>query len=340
MVLYNRGATYNSGFRYKGAVIPANNKPKKKGRPYMAGNPVPRDNGTALALGEEVADGLHALAATLSITGTTEAGLRALLSACRAADSEVGKAQKLRTAADVALQGADDAASLFLSAARKVLVLHLGAAWSDDWAPTGFPNESTAVPLQPADRMNLCFSLSTYFTENPTQEFATQNVTAAKALENFNAISDCKDDFDTKDAALTNKKQARDASYVALRKELHGFIAEVSKRLGDDDARWHEFGLNAPCDPNAPEATAAPVLRVIPGPEIMATWKRSARAIRYRPFVQILGVDAEARGCDSVRGLETVLRGFAAGQTVKVYIVAANDDGTAPASPTEQILIP
>ena len=340
MANYNQGAFYNSGLRYKAAVSPVAGKTNKKGRKYMAGNPVPKDNSTALALGEQIADGLHTLAAGLNLTGTTEAGLRALLTGCRDTHTEVGKAQKLKKAADDALQTADDNAADFLAKARKVLVLHLGQKWSEAWAPTGFPNESTAVPPLFEDRMNLCASLNAYFTDNPTQEFAAQDVTAAKALEFFTAISDAQDAFDKKDGALTLKKQLRDAAYVALRKELHGFIAEVSKRLSDDDYRWHEFGLNAPNDPNTAEATTSLDLRVISASEILASWSRAPRAIRYRPFVQIVGVDEEPRGCDSTHGLEASLKGFASGQTVKVYIVAANDDGNAPAGPTEQILVP
>jgi hypothetical protein len=306
----------------------------------MAGNPVPRENSVALALAEEIADGLNELAAGLNLTGTTEAALRTLIASCRSTENEAGKALKLRKTAANVLQAADDVATGFLTQARQVLVLHLGKKWTEDWAPTGFPNESTAVPQLLADRMNLCSALNTYFTDNPTQEFAAQNVTAAKAQEHFTAISDAQDEYDTQDAALTQKRQLRDAAYVALRKELHGFIAEVSKRLGDDDYRWHEFGLNAPSDPNVAEPTTSLELRVISPTEILASWTRAPRATRYRPFVQIIGVDAEPRGCDSTHGLEAVLKEFAAGQTVRVYIVAANEDGEAPAGPTEEILIP
>ena len=59
-----------------------------------------------------------------------------------------------------------------------------------------------------------------------------------------------------------------------------------------------------------------------------------------RLFKQVLTVDVAPVNVETVHDLEVVLDGLPTGQTVKVYVVAANDAGEAPASPTEQIVIP
>ena len=56
--------------------------------------------------------------------------------------------------------------------------------------------------------------------------------------------------------------------------------------------------------------------------------------------MQIVGVDPDFVAREAVHDLSVNLNTFTTGQTVKVYIVAANDEGEAPASPTAQIVVP
>ena len=340
MPFYNDGSTYNSGRRYRLAVGPVVITAGKKGRRYMAGNAIPMDDDQLLAMAEDYADGLHQLEATLGITGVIETVVRAAITGYHTAENETGLAKQAKQAASDALQAADEAATAFLGAVRGVLVGFLGTRWSADWAPTGFPDESTRVPGTQEKRMNLCAALTTYFTANPTREFAALNVTAAKAQEHYAALSDGRLGLMLKTTAQGQKLKARDAALQEIRKVLHHGIAGLPRLLADDDDRWHTFGLSAPADPATPEPVESLTLQVVLGTSILASWPHPPRATRYRPFVQIVGVDAEPIARDSVDGLEVVLTGFAPGQTVKVFIVSANDDGEGNPSPTEEILVP
>ncbi|MBI5683471.1 MAG: hypothetical protein HZC54_00190 [Verrucomicrobia bacterium] len=304
----------------------------------MAGNPISQDDDAALAMAEDIADGLHQLEGALGITG--EAKMRAVIAACRGGDNNLRLAKDARQTASDELVATDEAAAAFLSATKNVLAGFLGNRWSPKWEPTGFPDESTAVPLNQEKRMNLCASLKTYFTANAAKEVAALNVTAAKAEEHYTALSDGRDELAEKVTDMNTKDKARAAAYRALRKRMRSSISELAEVLADDDERWHRFGLNAPADPNSPEPVASLTLTAgLPG-KIVATWPRAARATRYRPYVQIVGVDEEFKARDAVHDLTVTLDSFTTGQTVKVYIVAANDDGEAPEGPTQQIVVP
>ena len=53
----------------------------------------------------------------------------------------------------------------------------------------------------------------------------------------------------------------------------------------------------------------------------------------------IVGVDADFVGRGSFKDLEVILKGFTAGQTVKVRVVAGNDGGDAAPSPEASAVI-
>ena len=336
---YNRGFIYNFGFRYKAAGRPIVTTTHKKGRQYMAGNPVPRDDDQMEIMAEKIAAGLHTLGGPLGILSTTEGMVRTAITGCQTSVTEAGVAKDEKQMAADALQATDRVAIEFLGSCRNVLANFLGNRWSSSWEPTGFPDESTAVPRSLDKRLSLCAQMQTYFTANPTREVIAMNVTAAQAGLVHTALKEHMKTLDEKLTAVDAKLKARAAAYRALGKILHSFINDLPKFLADDDGRWYTFGLNAPADPNTPEPVSSVALRVISPTEIMATWPSASRATRYRPFVQIVGVDDEAKARDSVNGLEVTLNGFHTGQTVKIFIVAANDDGEGTPGPTEQILI-
>ena len=326
---------YNSGVRYN----TLENQNQTKGK-IMAGNPAPNNPDDLLALAEDIADGLQTLEAAVGVKQNTEAVLRGTIAAYRAADTQLGAAKAARGVADVAVDTADDKAKAFLREARKVLTHYLGETWNVAWEATGFPNQSTAVPRSPEERMNLCASLQAYFTNNPAQESAQFGVTAALAQGKFDAASDARDGFDAKDAAVTLKDQALTTAFKNLKKRVRGLITELETLLADDDPRWHEFGLSRPSDPDNPEKVTGLVLTPnMPG-DVMVKWGRAPRATRYRVYKQVLTVDAAPVNIETVHDRQFMLEGLPSGKVVRVYIVAANDAGEAPASEAGEVLIP
>ena len=188
--------------------------------------------------------------------------------------------------------------------------------------------------------MNLCASLKIYFTNVPAQEVAALGVTATIAETQFQALSSGRDVLAMKDELQITAKQGRDIAFANLRQREHNLISELGSLLPNDDPRWHAFGLSMPTDPNTPESVELVTLVAGTVGKIVSSWPRAKRATRYRPFVQIVGVDLDFVARDAVHDLTVSLTGFTTGQTVKVYIVAANDAGEAMPSPTVQIVAP
>ncbi len=327
---------YDSGIRYDEAINP---NPKKKGR-RMASNPTPPNPDDLLALAEDMADGLHDLEVSVGVKQNTEAVMRGAVAAYRTAESQFGAAKSARGVADAAVETADEDAKTFLKAAKKVLAHYLGDSWNVAWEATGFPDQSTAIPGSAEKRMNLCASLKTYFANTPAQESVQFGVTSALAEANFDAVSDARDDFDSKDSAVTVKDQALTTALKNLKKRVRGLITELETLLAEDDARWHEFGLSRPSDPDTPEKVTNLVLTPGLAGQMMAKWKRAPRAGRYRVYKQVLTVDADPVNVVTVHDLETMLEGLPSGKTVKVFIVAANDAGEAPASASVEAVVP
>ena len=181
MPYYDAAAFYDSGQRYDAPGT--DNKPRKGKR--MAGNPVPDPQDELLALAEDMADGCHNHEVAIGIQHNKEADMRGAITALRTAEAGFGAAKGNRQDAMDVLHTADDAAGEFLGTARKVLTSFLGNFWSMQWEPTGFPDQSTAVPKSQEKRMNLCASLKIYFTSVPAHEVAALGVTAASAETRF-----------------------------------------------------------------------------------------------------------------------------------------------------------
>ncbi len=332
---------YEATYFDSGAVYDAQNAGNQTTKGMrMAGNPVPEGQDDLLALAEDMADGCHNHETAIGLEHNKEADIRGAITALRNAEAGFGTAKGNRQAAFDTLQVADDAATGFLLATKRVLSQFLGTHWSAAWEPTGFPDLSTAVPKTQEKRLNLCASLKIYFTNVPAHEVAPMGVTAVNAEAKFQAVSNGRDAVGQKEELQTQAKQARDTAFKNLRKRARDLIAELDTLLADDDGRWHAFGLSMPSDPDTPEPVTSVALAMGAAGTIVATWPRAVRATRYRPFVQIVGVNEEPVARDAVHDLTVNLTGFTTGQTVKVYIVAANDAGEAMPGPTEQIVVP
>ena len=62
-------------------------------------------------------------------------------------------------------------------------------------------------------------------------------------------------------------------------------------------------------------------------------------ATRFRVQTFIVGVDTEWKNAITVKDLEVILKGFTAGQQVKVRVIAANDGGEADPSPEAVVTV-
>ena len=63
------------------------------------------------------------------------------------------------------------------------------------------------------------------------------------------------------------------------------------------------------------------------------------RATRFKLSTKIVGVDADFSNGTTAKDLQALLKGFTAGQTVQVRVVASNDGGDAAPSPVAEAVV-
>jgi len=305
----------------------------------MKGNRIPREDAPLLALAIQMARGLEALAGPLGITGTSAVEVRGLYEAFEAANAAAGAAKANRFQADRALQAADAAAREFIVKVKKVLTCFLGNRWSASWEATGFPDQSTEIPRRQTQRWQLCASLQLYFQDHPDYENAALGVTGAQAGAQHAALRQASHALNMATGEQAGKLQARDVAYNKLKRELKYCLVALGCELAPDDPNWVRFGLNVPADPHVPERVTELTLRQV-GPDLIeASWGKATRATRYRPFVQVVGQEAEPKARAPAYDPRVTLKGFAPGNTVRVMILAANATGEAAPGPTAEITL-
>ncbi len=302
----------------------------------MSSNPTPDNNDILRALADRLADGCHQHETPIGIKQNTEAAIRANITALAQGELNVGMKKQALSDAFSALEVADAAGLEVLKNCKLRLAAKLGQRWNPAWEPTGFPNQSTAVPDTMDPRFTLLDSLKNYFTAVPASESADMGATAAICGAAWTALSDARQAVANAESAQTTAFTNRTNAENALRKRVRGLIDELGGLIGDDDPRWEDFGLNIPANPSAPEAVASVVVAQASNHRLEVTWPYAVRAIRYIIEIFIVGVDTEWRtGANSI-DLTVILKNLTAGQVVNVRIVAANDGGNAAPSPEAQ----
>lgn len=305
----------------------------------MSSNPTPDNNDILRALADHLADGCHTHETTLGIKQNTEAAMRAAIAALDAAETQLGLKRKDVDDSFTAVEAADAAGETTLSNCKLRLAKVLGQRWNAGWEATGFPHRSTGVPRTQDERFTLLKDVRNYFTAMPAHESVDMEATAALCDAAWTAISDARDALGKAESAQTSALSARTAAANVLRSRVRGLINELGQVITDADPRWEEFGLNIPASPSAPLRVETVALEALSNHRINATWSYAVRAERFRVETMIVGVDGEFVGRGSFRDLEAMLKGFTAGQTVKVRVIAANDGGDAPPSPEAEVVV-
>lgn len=316
------------------SLYPVAPKTKRKtNRNTMASNPTPDNPDVLRALADRMADGCNEHEATIGILQNTEAAMRAAITGLSNAETQVGLKKNAVSTAYATLLAADEAGLTTLTGCKLCLAAKLGQRWSAAWEPTGFPNQSTAVPDTRDKRFTLLDALKNYFTAVPTHENAGMGATAALCLAAWTTLSDARHGVSAAESAQTTALNTRTATTDALRKRVRGLINELETLIAADDPRWEAFGLNIPANPRAPEPVLNVTAAALGNGRIEASWPYATRATRYRVETFTVGVDTEWQNKASAKDLEVILKGLTAGQVVKVRIIASNDGGDAAPCP-------
>jgi hypothetical protein len=163
--------------------------------------------------------------------------------------------------------------------------------------------------------------------------------TAAICTAAHTAISDARASLNTAESDQTTAENTEKAALRTLRKRVRGLIDELGTLVADDDVRYEAFGLNIPANPTAPEAIASLTLTPLGGGKVLAQWTYSRRLGGTRVMVKRVGVDDEFKSAGTENGLTRVIDDQTAGQTLQVFVVAYNDGGDAPPSPTVSVVV-
>jgi hypothetical protein len=248
----------------------------------MAANPCPRNSGDLRAFAHRLMMGCRLHEEAIGIKQNTEAALLTVLDAEAAAQLQAGKTLANRGAADRALEVADDAGRVKLLHCRMRLASKISRRWSAAWAPTGFPDRSTAVPRTQDLRYILLSSLGHYFNARPDHESAEMGATAADCEAAWTALHEARLAANEAEFAVTQTIRARRAAVKALRKRCRGLVRELQFLLERDDPRWKSFGLKVPASELAKSAAkeqsgeerderSAGDARIIPMPRLNST---------------------------------------------------------------------
>jgi hypothetical protein len=300
-------------------------KPRKK-RKYMASNPTPDRLDELLAAGEDLCDGMNQHAAAIGLKQNTLALARAELDALLSTHFLFRAAEGAQPAASATLRTADSNAKGFIARAVKVLSISLGNDWSDEWLPTGLPDNSTGVPRTQDKRFAALNGLKAYFTANPGKENAALNVTAAIAATLHTALSDGRLAVANSLSNTKGKLIARDAALEVFRKRFRGTIGELEQLLADDDPKWYDFGLNRPSDPATPGVPGNVVATALGGGRVLVQIDGARRANSHSFYRQLPG-DAEPVKATNTEGAQFTIEGLPAGQTVQITVTGVNDAG-------------
>jgi hypothetical protein len=322
------------------AFQPIPQKKKPTNRRTMATNPTPDDDDVVISLTEELADGCHVHEVSLGIKAQTEAVMRAALLGAKTALMGLGAAKVLRDQKEGLLETADAAGTVVLKNCRMRMVKLYGPKFDANWEAAGWPSQSTAVPENEDERFTLLGAMDLYLTANPGAESEAFDTTAALCHTAHEAVSDARGALNVAESAVTTaKKTTLPAAMRTLRKRVRGLIVELGNLLAEDDPRWEEFGLNIPANPSAPEAIDDLTLTALGGAKAFAQWPYASRMTGTRIMLKRIGVDDEPVSAGTVGGLEKMLPGLTVGQTIEVFVIAYNDGGDAPPSPTKSVVV-
>lgn len=308
----------------------------------MASNALPSDVNLLLAKADAMAAGLHDHEMAVGILQHTEMKLRAniaeVMSKRLAYDATIAAGEGLYQNQSLT----DNYVKTFIKTTKNVLAATFGSTWSQVWEPTGFPNQSLAVPTTLDERLSLLGSLKMFLTANPGSANAPLNVTAARATILFEELSDARNAINANLTLRAQKKLERETAVTALRVRMRGVIDELDSLLEDDDPKWYQFGLVPPGEEDAPEVVTNLILTAGPSPGmVLGDWPNSARAAYYRVYAKVVGVDDNFHLVASPSDSDCTLTGLPSGSTVQIYVVAVGETGlVSPLSEIKQIVVP
>ncbi len=291
----------------------------------MASNSIPQNISDLFHLGSECQAGATTLGPSIpllintgGVIGSDRANALQLQSSYRTSLSGL---PALRTAAALARTNG----RAFATKARNWLENSLGPKWTLAWSAVGFDNHSIKIPRTDAGLQALLERMELYFGDNPSQENPDPkvNVTSARAGTFATALKNSTTALNAKEQDAGTKKTGRDTAVKTLQARLRGLVAELRQRIGTEDARWRQFGLNVPSAPTVPAVPRNLAVNTNTPGEFFITCSPSANATHYRFFTE-REEDLEPVFAGSSAAPMFHLAGLTPGQAYDVFVTAAS----------------
>jgi hypothetical protein len=234
-------------------------EPSKKKRSQST---VPGPVGKAVEKAREVADGVEAHGAAISLKSATASEIRVLADELNRAETAF-QAIRVRFSSELApdLKETNRAAGTFIINAKKPISCVLGDTWNEGWVEVGFLQSHLRCPGKVVDRIALLDRMAIYLGDHPECEAPGQKITAARARELHQALSKADRALGLTETGRKEIRVTRDQAKKALRKLVADVIVEVRRKLTADSALWSAFGLDAP-KPRAPRPRKAKPAKV------------------------------------------------------------------------------
>ena len=297
-------------------------------------NELPSTQTRLWARATDAADGLADHGGTLQVKQNTEAAVRADLQAAK--DTEKAYQQAIQTESDALGErnAVNSNAKGFLALAKRQLADEAGHL-----PPKLWPDGTTEIPYDVDARLKILEAVADYLKDHPAAANADKNFTETRARQLLADLPARRKTLHDAVRRRVTAKDLRDKADAALRTRLSGLTGELGQLLPDDSTDYYWFGLVPPAGAERPAAMDAPVLHQV-GPQAVAVgWPHASRAEKYRPFVQVIGVDPDFRALDLQRGEDLLLEGLPPTATVRVALTAHNAAGESPRGPAAELAL-
>jgi hypothetical protein len=189
------------------------------------------------------------------------------------------------------------------------------------------------VPHDNTSKIVLASSLETYFTNNPDNERADSDVTAATAGVMAETMQGLEIEVMDAKQALRTAEGVLNPARATAKNVISTLSANLNKKLAPDDPRWIAFGLPMPASQKTPVAPQnVSVTMDMTGAMIVSCPAVPGPVTRYRGRMLIVGVDTKYRlvfsGVEPMGRITTVQPGV----TVQLTMQAVNGNAQSVAS--------
>ncbi len=219
---------------------------------------------------------------------------------------------------------------------RDLLKLVFGYEFSELWTIVGF-KDKLLLPEDIEDMKAILQAMNLYFINNPAQEMPALGATAVQIKALLDSLIAAQQALVSQEATVKELMDVRDEKYEIVRKRISSVYRELGNHLEPLDRRWLKFGFVMPGADETPEMPTELKATLIGPTAVALKWVAAQRAVYYRVYKKVTGVDQDYVAVGSPADLDFTIEGLPAGATVEIQITAVNTGGES--SRTEAVTV-